>query len=114
MVHWKRSIEAVTSLDSKQESEICRLAKIEVDPSAALYTKPADDKDFVGTAQTNAQDQSIVPIAGVYNWEWQWMPADNPLFEIPKIGTPSTTPNITITSTNVEGHIDAVAQSESD
>ncbi|MBI4427127.1 MAG: hypothetical protein HY569_01420 [Candidatus Magasanikbacteria bacterium] len=96
----------------KTGSEICKLKEVTVAPDKYLFTAPSTSTMFVATAHSTS-DQMIVPISPVYNWEWDWQPQENNIFEIPfPKGSGVNTPNISIASTGLEGSLPAVASAK--
>ena len=96
----------------KTGSEICKLKEVTVAPDQYLFTVPATSTSFKATAHS-VSEQKIVPISPVYNWEWDWQPQANEIFDIPSPpGSDVTEPSIVIASTNIEGSLPAVANAE--
>lgn len=89
--------------------EICKIDDVLVDPESMLYQIPFSAQAANAQAKTES-GQFIVPIQDVYDWDWSWSPANNPLFDIPEIGTPSTTPSISIAARNLEGELSVYAE----
>ncbi|MBI4993129.1 MAG: hypothetical protein HZC26_03285 [Candidatus Magasanikbacteria bacterium] len=96
----------------KTGAEICKLKDVTVSPDKYLFTAPATSASFMATAHSTS-DQLIVPISPVYNWEWDWQPQENKIFDIPfPKNSGVNTPNISIASTNLEGSLPAVASAK--
>src|SRR3989338_1956513 len=93
----------------KTGADICKIKSISVDPNKYVFTRPVAAATFFGAVQSTNNDQLIQPITGVYDWVWAWKPADNPVFDIPVQGTPSTIETVIIGAREVEGHINGVA-----
>lgn len=91
--------------------QICLANEIMIDPTSALFTKPATTIGFQAVVGNEANE----PIVAVdeYDWDWYWGPQTNPLFEIPASDIPvndaSTQSNIFIKSTDLSGKLTAVA-----
>ena len=88
-------------------SEVCRINRVEIDPSSQLFTGADQIHDFGLTAFTS-NNQQIVPVPGQYNWAWGWGPAVSNLFTVPADGGDTDQPFIDISSTVLQGQLDAV------
>lgn len=62
--------------------EVCKIAEIDVQPEEHLFNQPFQDKDTLIYNETSS-GEFIVPIPGVYNWEYSWAPQSSELFIIP-------------------------------
>lgn len=90
-------------------TDICKIKDVTVDPESILFQIPLSTNNAQASANTDSE-QVIVPIQGVYDWDWRWAPSINPLFDIPEVDTPSTTPIISIAARNLEGELSAYAE----
>ncbi|MBI5728474.1 MAG: hypothetical protein HY984_01830, partial [Candidatus Magasanikbacteria bacterium] len=93
------------------ETKICTLERITVDPTQHTFTVPNTSSTFVADA-ISSNRQRLVPIPGVYAWRWGWGPANHPIFEIPTADSVSTSPQVQIAARNVEGSVAAVVTAE--
>ncbi|HAZ29089.1 MAG TPA: hypothetical protein DCY48_04960 [Candidatus Magasanikbacteria bacterium] len=84
---------------------VCKLAGVSIEPDSYLFDAPNTTSTF--HAITNSQNnQQIVPISSVYDWEWDWGPKENELFTIPHPDSPDPdgkTDTIAIGSKTVQG-----------
>jgi cysteine-rich repeat protein len=89
--------------------QICKLDSVVVEPAYELFTKPSEQKSF--TAIGKGKDtQMIVPIPGVYAYDWMWLPNGNPLFDVPVAGSgENNTSTIAVASKNIEGELSIFA-----
>jgi hypothetical protein len=58
----------------KTGADVCLLDNVKINPSETLITE--SNKPTTFTAFAKSGEQSIVPMPGVYDWEWSWL-ADN-------------------------------------
>ncbi|MFA6427633.1 MAG: LamG-like jellyroll fold domain-containing protein [Candidatus Magasanikbacteria bacterium] len=94
----------------KTGSEICKIDSVSVDPATQMYQEPGDEHTFHAQVLSKRAQQIVSTPA--YVWEYIWHP-QNPVFDIPKVTTPPTSPNtpdITIQNKGVEGLINAIAE----
>ena len=80
--------------------EVCKIASVEVKPASYFYNIPNQAQDFGATVESTSGGL-IVPIPGVYNWDWDWTPVGDALFAITP--TPSNAPDVTIAATDLAG-----------
>lgn len=88
----------------KTGDKVCKINSLSADPNVHLFTTPNTQKDFQAFAET-ANGQFITSIPSVYAWTWNWKP-ENPVFTIPDVDDDINT----ISSKNVEGHINGILQ----
>lgn len=87
-------------------NSICKIDRVEVNPSSYLFTKPSASSTFVANIISNAAEQ-LIQSTPDYSWQLSWQPTENPLFEIPAANTPANTDHVIIAAKNLEGRLTA-------
>ncbi len=89
----------------KTGNEICKIDHVTVEPSSYLYIKPNTTSTFEASVISSDRNQRVQSLPGIYAWEWDWSPQNNPIFEIPVAGTSAESDIIDIKAKNLEGKI---------
>ena len=91
----------------KVSDGICKIEKVEMDPVSHLFNKPEQKHEFLAKAY-GINDSQIVKTPA-YDWEWDWQPQENPVFDIPAVGFATNTEKTQIASRNVQGTLTTAA-----
>jgi hypothetical protein len=60
-----------TKTSDTTDSGICQLASVSINPASYLFNTRDGEKKFIATA-SSTDGQIIAPMAGTYNWQWDW------------------------------------------
>ncbi len=89
----------------RTSDKICKINAVRVNPPQRVFTAPGESDSFVATAYT-IDNQEIQSIPNVYSWNWQWVPANHPLFQV---ATPAIW-RTAISAGDLEGSLAVTAQ----
>ncbi len=96
--------ESVDYISFKTKENLCRLSRLEVEPTEHTFSAPNQRQKFTVSAY-GFEGQKIVSIPGFYEWNYYWQPEDNGLFEfLPVEDKPY---ELIVKSVNLTGELDA-------
>ncbi len=89
------------------KKELCKIDTVSVAPENFTFVSPKIEQEFLAVGKT--KDSQFIVSTPAYKWAWEWDPGENPVFDIPKAGTATNTPQIIIAPKGTQGKITAVA-----